>query len=363
MELMQPSRQWASRPADQRFTSLTALAAATRAAYDRSVARVVETRELTARPVDDGGLAVCGPDGSPVGLTNWAFGQLAQRASAPAGYLRDLPAELAADCVNYGLRAGVSESVGVLLRKDDAGMPSLHAMTSPTYGRIWNASIADALVRGFGDGVTGPFRVPGEFGKQVTVTNENTTLYASDRDMFVFLADETHRIEVPNRRDGKPGSMARGVFVWNSEVGAATLGIATFLFDYVCCNRIVWGAAEYKEIKLRHSSGAPARWIADAMPRIEQYANSSAAGVTQLLVDARAKKIGDDDAVKTFLHNRFSKSEATAIVAAHWVEENRPIESLWDATTAVTAYAKTIPFQDKRVAVEREGGRILALAA
>jgi hypothetical protein len=37
-------------------------------------------------------------------------------------------------------------------------------------------------------------------------------------------------------------------------------------------------------------------------------------------------------------------------------------ESLWDATTAVTAYAKTIPHQDERVTMEREGGKILDLA-
>jgi hypothetical protein len=44
-------------------------------------------------------------------------------------------------------------------------------------------------------------------------------------------------------------------------------------------------------------------------------------------------------------------------------DEGRPIETLWDATTAVTAYARGIQWQDDRVAIEREGGRILALAA
>ena len=61
--------------------------------------------------------------------------------------------------------------------------------------------------------------MPGEFGERVTVKKENTTLYASDRDMFVFLADEENRIEIPGRRAGRSGSFARGFFVWNSEVG------------------------------------------------------------------------------------------------------------------------------------------------
>jgi hypothetical protein len=33
--------------------------------------------------------------------------------------------------------------------------------------------------------------------------------------------------------------------VWNSEVGKTTLGAGFFLFDYVCCNRIIWGADQY----------------------------------------------------------------------------------------------------------------------
>jgi hypothetical protein len=66
--------------------------------------------------------------------------------------------------------------------------------------------------------------------------------------MFVFLADEKNRIELPNRRDGKTGELARGFFVTNSETGAGALKIKTFLFDYVCANRIVWGAHELEEI-------------------------------------------------------------------------------------------------------------------
>ncbi len=44
-------------------------------------------------------------------------------------------------------------------------------------------------------------------------------------------------------------------------------------------------------------------------------------------------------------------------------EENRPIESLWDVTTAATAYARGIRYQDDRVELEREAGKIMALAS
>src|SRR5262249_44345241 len=87
-----------------------------------------------------------------------------------------------------------------------------------------------------------------------------------DRDMFVFLAGEEHRIELRNRRAGRFGSFARGFFVWSSEVGKTTLGAGFFLFDYVCCNRIIWGAEQYTEVRIRHTKGAPDRWLEEVTP-------------------------------------------------------------------------------------------------
>lgn len=377
--LTRTSRQWATRPADERYTSLTALYDATLAHRQRSKAKVVASRALEVQPDSSdnlAGLVVVGPNGSPVVPTHWAFGQLAQRAGAPAGYLRDLPAPLAAYCINYGLKHSRDvEDLGVLLRstsgQGDAQLirgandnrATLAAVTGPNYGRVWNSDIAGALVSRFGDGINGAFRVPGEFGQRIEVTKENTTLYASDRDMFVFLADEERRIEIPNRRDGKPGSLARGFFVWNSETGAGTLGIATFLFDYVCQNRMVWGAREVEEIRVRHTAGAPIKWIEDVAPAIEAYSHSSTAGIEQTLALARSHRIGDVDKVREFLSKRFTKSQAGAMMAAHVSDEGRPIETLWDAATGATAYARGIQYMDQRVNIEREAGKILDLAA
>ena len=365
MELMQASNQWASRPNDERFTSLHDLADHCQSQRDNSRQAVLSSRAFHAAPVEDdnNGLVLIGPKGNPVLPSNWSFGQMAARADCPVGYMRRLPAPIAADCINWGLRNRDVEEVGILLRKDNTSpIASLGAMTGPNYGRIWNNEIAHALVRRFGDGITGDFRVPGEFGEQVEVNKSNTTLYASDRDMFVFLADEQNRIEVPNRRDGKSGEMARGFFVWNSEVGSSTFGVATFLFDYVCCNRIVWGAQGFKEIRLRHTSGAPNRFIEQVAPALERMAHAETHSITDAIAAAKAKRLGDQDEVNEFLAKRFSKSEVKAINFAMFVDEQRPIETLWDATCAVTAYARSIEWQDERVELERKGGAIMALA-
>lgn len=364
MELFQASNQWRSRPADERFTSLTELSAFANAVRHDSRQRVLSSRQMLAAPVenDENAIVILGPNGAPVTPTHWAFGQLASRAGAPPGYLRELPAPLAADCLNYGLQHGRDiEDIGVLLRKDaTAQVPTLAAVTGPNYGRIWNATVIDSLVQRFGDGVTGAFKVPGEFGVDVPVTKENTTLYASDRDMWVFLADEKNRIEVPNRRNGKPGSFARGFFCWNSEVGAATFGLATFIFDYVCMNRIVWGAAEYKEVRIRHTASAPDKLLHEVAPALVRYVNSSTASITSALEGARAARL---DNVDEFLAKRFTKPQVAAIKMAHLADEQRPIETVWDAVTGATAYARQLSHQDSRVDVERRAGAMMDMAA
>lgn len=371
------SRQWATRPDDQRFTSLTDMLAFKRQLTANSRAKVVPSKALTIAPTADtadAGLLISGANGAGYEPTHWAFGQVAQLAGAPAGYLRTLPAPIAADALNYGLQFNrQAEEVGVLLQRPTtidgtvmesgnvAAAPQLVAATGPKYGRIWDRDVIAALVDRFGNGVDGDFRVPGIFGERVDVTKANTTLYAGDRDMFVFLADEDHRVEIPNRRNGETGTLARGFFVWNSEVGSKTFGVATFLFDYVCCNRIVWGAAEYKEIRIRHSSLAPERFMSEIAPALATYANSSTASITAAIADARAVALDSITADKNeWLASRFGKRLAASMATAHELEEGRPIETVWDAVVGATAVARSITWQDDRVELERKAGDLLS---
>jgi hypothetical protein len=364
--LTQASHQWATRPDDQRFTSLTELDAFCKSRRAHSRDSVVSSRKLEAIPVSNDashkGLVIVGPKGTPVNPTHWSFGQLASRGDAPASYLRTLPAPLAADCINFGLKVRRDvEDVKVLLYKN-GGDPELSAVTGPGYGRVWNAMITHELVDRFGNGLTGDFKIPGEFGQDVDITKANTTLYASDRDMFVFLADEKRRFEIPNTRVGSKGKrpLARGFFVWNSEVGKTSYGIAMFLFDYVCMNRIVWGVEGFLEIRGRHTVSAPEKWMHDVYPAILAYANAPMRPVEAKLLAAQKAKVDD---VLVFLANRkFNKAQVAAIVAVHDAEEGRPMKTLWDVTTGVTAYARQLTHQDTRLEFEREAGSILDLA-
>jgi len=363
MILTKASNEWMKRPPEERFKSLTDMHQVSQTYRSEAVTRTVANRDITTAPIEgeEYGVAVI-MNGVPSRPSHHAFNQMAGLIGAPAGYLRTLPAPMVADCLNYGLfsQRKVSE-IGTLVHSPPTSVGTMMAATGPNYGRVWNDDVIAALIDRFGDGVTGDFTVPGEFGRKVIIDENNTTLYRSDRDMFVFLADEENRITIPNRRHGQSGSLARGFFLWNSEVGAATLGISTFLFDYTCSNRIVWGATAHEEIRLRHTSAAPHRWVEEMAPALEVYAQSSSASITNAIASAQSAKIGDKDAVHDFLAKRFNPSQAEAIKLVHISEEDRPIETIWDAVTGITAYARRVEYQSNRIEVERDAGKLLDL--
>ncbi len=111
----------------------------------------------------------------------------------------------------------------------------------------------------------------------VDITKDTTTLYASDRDVFLFLVDDTHPIEAGRLPNGEPDLYFRGFYCWNSEVGSKTLGIASFYLRAVCCNRNLWGVENFEEISIRHSKFAAQRFAHEAAPALTSFAHSSPA--------------------------------------------------------------------------------------
>lgn len=372
--LIRASNQWYRRPADERFNSLPEMLADQQGRRDRSKQQTVSTRRLKAMPVgthEDNALTILDLETEEQAApTHWAFNQLAQLVSAPPKYLRTLPTPIVADALNWGLRFNREiKEVQTLVRSDREGgtddtladeVATLRAANGPNYGRVYNSELIELLIARFGDGVSGAFRVPGEFGKAVTVDNSNTTLYAGDRDMFVFLADEENRIEIPNRRNGESGSMARGFFVWNSEVGSTSLGVAMFLFDYACRNRTVWGAENYSEVRLRHTASAPDKFLEEIAPALEAMHTAETTSITHAIQNARGKRLKDQ--ADDWLASRFSTNLAAAFDLAHVSDEGRPMETLYDVVNGITAYARGKSHQNERVQWEKEAGKILTLA-
>jgi hypothetical protein len=118
----------------------------------------------------------------------------------------------------------------------------------------------------------------------------------------------------------------------------------------------VWGAEGYKELRIRHTSGAPDRYLFEVAPALVRYAESSTQPIIDTVKAAQAKKLDDVD---EYLLRRFSKGQVTGIKLAHMEDEGRPIETVWDAVNGATAFARNLPHQDTRVAIERTAGAMM----
>lgn len=364
------SSEWFSRPDDERYLSLTDLHASVRRRADQATTRIVESRQVRveARSEDPEMLTLIAPgDDTPIAPTNWSFGQLASLVGAPASYLRTLPAALAGINMQHGLLAHRGEQVK-LLQTDD-GRTELRAVTGPDYGRIWDHELVSAVMRIAGDGVGDTrWKVPGVldwgsmvYNPHVDVSSETTTLYASDRDVFLFLVDDTHPIEAGKLPNGEPDLFFRGFYAWNSEVGSKTLGIATFYLRAVCMNRNLWGVENFEEINIRHSKFAANRFAHEAAPALAHFADSSPRSFVDGLKKARERVVArKDEHREDFLRKRgFSKAETGKIIATVLAEEGRPPESLYDFVQGITAHARSKTNQDARLEIEGKARKIL----
>ena len=355
------SQEWVSRPEDQRFLSLEELKASVLQRKRESWTATPRCRDLRVLPTETQGLVVEAYDPThgerrQLAPTNWSFGQLAQYAGAPGSYLRKLPAELAAINLQWGLEQQPVRDDTLVLAQSN-GHHELRALTSTSYGRIWDHEVVEAVER---VNQSGRWVIP---AASYTTTNPRraTTLYASDRDVFIFLVDPKNPITV-----GKD-ELFRGFYTWNSEVGSAVFGLTTFLYRYVCDNRIIWGATDVRELRIRHTGGAPERFAYEGQKYLARYAEESSQKIASTVFAAQNAEIpinkGKGDTVEGWLQSRgFTKAQAKGSVETARAEEGQA-RSVWDIVNGITAYARSIANTNDRVDLEIQAGKLMEAVA
>jgi hypothetical protein len=341
-------RQWAVRPPDERFPSLEVLYGFLNG---RRRASDEETRPLSRIEVKhdaQGNLTLNGAT-PPANLSHWAFGQLCYNVGAPARYIRSLPPEIAKDCVSHGLKKS-DQDCKLLLRNAEVGNRTAAAFTGPNYGRIWDADVAERLIRAVeGTG----WHVP---QAKTSQGSEASGLYASDRDMFIFMVNDENPVEIGDARLG------RGFFCWNSETGAASFGLTTFLYNYVCGNHIVWGAEEVRELRIVHKAEAVGRFQKEAMPRLGRFVENR--GLSDVIKDtvgrAMTQPVAEDldKTLEWFKAKPFTRTEVVRAWEAGLAEGN-DVTTLWGMVQGFTAHARTMPYTNWRVNLERRAGALL----
>jgi Domain of unknown function (DUF932) len=363
MELFKASQQWSTRPADETFATV-------QSAYDAARQYAATSAEKSSVPVTSirtevvsGEVSLTGRGGIPARVSHWAFGQLARIASAPAGYLRGLPATLATQNLNHGLKAaGEANSdaaVNILAHKN--GDLLVRALTSDKYSRIWNYEVLGRMLPLESDGWT----CPTPFRTRVEETAKpDPTVYVSDHDMFAFLVREDIRIAEP----GNPDGLARGFFVENSEVGASALRVTTFLYRYMCANHIVWGAKDVTEVAVRHIGRARGN-LSTMFLGLTEYANESASDLEAKIRVAKSRIIDADkervlDLIFAKLRGQVSREAIVKSqeLAEVYAESDGDPRSFWGLAQGMTRYSQGLKFADARVAVDKAAADVIEMA-
>lgn len=348
MELFAAHRQWAKRPDDERFPDLESLYRATKSYAEHATQKEVAVSDLRVEKQDED-IVLMGRRDVPARFTHWGFGQLCVKLGAPAAYLRSLPATLAAQNLNHGLKIQPPNNVQLLFHEN--GNLVLRAITSERYHRIWNWEVAERLL-----GLNGwePATPDQPFEK-------TTALYASDHDMFVFLRNPNLYIKEP----GTDSPLYRGVIVQNSEVGASALKFMSFLYRYMCGNHIIWGASQVIDFSLRHIGTVRER-MELFHGKIRQYMESSANEEQQKIATARSHMLGGTkEEVLDFLFGKrsllLSRRSLEAGYDAVIEEQDGSPRSVWGMMQGLTRYSQSTPYADERQRIDTAAGKLMEL--
>ena len=368
--IMTASREYASRPKDERFESIHALVQD--AAHDKqlSAERAYNLKDLKVIAIDQQAEYVPGAWAtddryslrleSPKGrakFTHWSFGQTCRMLGAPAAYLRDLPPAIAADALNFGLQSSAHGETANLLVKANGGEPIVRACTSDSYGRCWDSDLYGSVANLLTDRDPS-WSLPPVWGGGVAGA------YRGDRDSFLIVTNGGSIVNDPSA--GNDGTMYRGLMIRNSEVGASSVVIETILYRYICGNHMLWGALYDSRFKRRHVGSHVTRDVVREIGRIAvQWAQASPArdnAIIRTLIDreiAHSKEAVIDELRKMGA----TKDQAeSAYMLCEQTERVSP-RSFWGAAQGLTRLSQQAGYQDERYDLDRLAAVIMAKGA
>jgi hypothetical protein len=352
MEMFHANRQWSTRPADQKFTSLEQMHAVTKAYAERAEERTVSWKDLRIEADGKDVYLTRGSGGAQ--FTHYAFGQFCARVGAPASYLRLLPATLAAQNLNYGLKHNREDGNAQLLMHTN-GNKLVRAVTGEGYNRFWNHEVIMRLIdlsrRNHLVPAAPTFRQSGSTEK---------ALFASDHDMFAFLMTPERQVIDPVGKE-----LYRGIIAVNSEVGDKSLKFMAFYFRDVCGNFIIWGAEQLVEVSMRHV-GNINRKMVEAIVSVRKYLDADTTLERARFAEWSRQIAGTKDELLDKLFGvrslGLSRKALEASYDAVVVEQDGDPRTPWGIAQGITRHSQMLPYADERNTLDRAAGRLLEMA-
>jgi len=328
------------RTPDEQFPSLAAISDHCRQLRDQSIDRWELPQVLQPASTSDYLQLGIGDDGAFL-MNEWSFGQLCKLANVPKQTVNRLSPDTAKRVFYETLPSGQKP---LQLLVNDRRVRSIHAAS---YTRLHNADLLDVIEEFASD-----FRPP-----QSAVTG-GTGLYCGEQDMFCFLIDPNGWTEIDDQ------AFAPGFFIWNSEVGRRAVGIETFWFQAVCANHIVWDAVETVEFTRKHTAN-----VHDSLNDVRRILGQLVAKrdrrrdeFVSVIRKAMVEKLGADaeETVAELVQHGIGRSIANSAIEMAKKQGAFTIFSLVDALTRL---AGKLENAGDRVQLDRDAGRLLAMAA
>lgn len=352
--LMDAHNQWAKRPADERFHSIEAARAYLKRLSERSVAKGVLASQLRVIPQGNEVMLV-GQNGAPARLTNWSFGQVLGLANRRAPWMNEIPAELAARNIHDGLmQRSEDEELRVLVTLAGDEDRVVRAINGPRYSRYWDLQLLD-----FAEGLQGNgWHIPDARRPDGTTGPE---VYAGDRDSFVMLVDDRHRID-----DGSEGGLMKAFWASNSEVGAKSVTFWAGYLRRVCQNWILWGVQRAMTVRLRHVGDISDKAAYETQRLLTEWGNESPRAIEEQVSSLRDLRIAEtlDDVIKRVTEKQLASAKAVkqAVELAQANPEDGDPMSVWGLAQGFTRLSQTgsSGYTDKRIEVDSAAARVLA---
>jgi hypothetical protein len=379
------SKQWATRPDDETFSSFDELLNAAEHWESISHDNTVNIHNIVVS--DSMEIIIPNHRGEyiPVDPTHLAFTQLCAAAETPipANYLRKLPdAKRAARILREGLK-DLAPDAKITAYTADGGEGDIRELRSLAFTpetRTTNAQLLRALRPLLGDLTANnplKWKTPGKINWGTMEHNPydmdaQNSLFMGPEDMQCFVCQDGHPIEIGKTRRGLPDIFFPGLMFGGSEVKSQSTWFTGMMLQGVCCNLSLRGVMGKKTHRINHTKNGNLR-INRQSDEIFDSALEISSFIKQVtgMKNERIKAITDskknddkDEARMHFLQRLFvraiGKGETQKIMQIGFNANQHPIETVFDAHEALTEAAKTIRIQEKRREYEFAAYSLLA---
>jgi hypothetical protein len=273
-------------------------------------------------------------------LTDWSFSQICNYVQADRKIIERLKLETASQVLSEVFPVG-DRPLQVFTTDNMAR--SLHRIS---YERLFNSDVLEAVL-------DEAMHLTGKYGEVSTASR----FFSSDRDMHAFFVDESAWTYYWDEK------LAPALVVWNSEVGACSVGIRAGWYHAASNGFILSGSSCPISYSRRHSRG-----VHDAMNHIRKQiqnwletADEQSDQLMKQLSRARTETFAHtNNALKKMLVEMGLSSEQARSVDK-WLITSGLAFSRLDVAVAISAVSSCSPFASNRISMGQVAGQILRL--